>query len=363
MKISIGTKIQKGPWGGGNLFAINISRYLEEKGHKVVYNLKDNDIDIILLTDPRADSESASFDHYDIFYYKNFINPNTVVFHRINECDERKGTNYINKYYIKANKVADATIFVSSWLMKIYNEQGLVTNNQKVILAGADKNIFNTSSRVKWNKTSKLKIVTHHWGADWNKGFEIYKQIDEKLDEKEFSDFFEFTFIGNLPNGFKFNNASHINPLVGVELARKLKENNIYLTASVNEPSGNHHIEAAQCGLPLLYINSGGIPEYCKGYGVSFESSEFFNKLLELKANYQDYFNKVSNYPNNSVKMSSEFLSFFEEIKSRKIDISASKVSKSNLIIRSVYKFIIIIRKLILTNRIKSIITHAIFKK
>ena len=77
------------------------------------------------------------------------------------------------------------------------------------------------------------------------------------------------------------------------------KENNIYLTASVNEPSGNHHIEAAQCGLPLLYINSGGIPEYCKGYGVSFESSEFFNKLLELKTNYQDYFNKVNNYPNN----------------------------------------------------------------
>ena len=174
---------------------------------------------------------------------------------------------------------------------------------------------------------------------------------------------FKFTFIGNLPNGFKFNNASHINPLVGIELARKLKENNIYLTASVNEPSGNHHIEAAQCGLPLLYINSGGIPEYCKGYGVSFEASELFNRLLELKTNYQDYFNKVNNYPNNSIKMSSEFLSFFEEIKSRKIDISASKVSKSNLIIRSVYKFIIIIRKLILTNRIKSIITHAIFKK
>ena len=30
MKISIGTKIKDGPWGGGNLFAINLKNYLEK---------------------------------------------------------------------------------------------------------------------------------------------------------------------------------------------------------------------------------------------------------------------------------------------------------------------------------------------
>ena len=29
MKISIGTNIKDGPWGGGNLFAINLKNYLE----------------------------------------------------------------------------------------------------------------------------------------------------------------------------------------------------------------------------------------------------------------------------------------------------------------------------------------------
>ena len=29
MKVSIGTKIKEGPWGGGNLFAINLKKYLE----------------------------------------------------------------------------------------------------------------------------------------------------------------------------------------------------------------------------------------------------------------------------------------------------------------------------------------------
>ena len=52
MKISIGTKIKDGPWGGGNLFAINLKNYLESNGHKVFHDLDEDDIDIILITEP-----------------------------------------------------------------------------------------------------------------------------------------------------------------------------------------------------------------------------------------------------------------------------------------------------------------------
>ena len=54
MKISIGSHIIEGPWGGGNLFIINLSNYLIKEGHTVVYDLIDKDIDLILLTDPRG---------------------------------------------------------------------------------------------------------------------------------------------------------------------------------------------------------------------------------------------------------------------------------------------------------------------
>ena len=60
MKVSIGTKIQEGPWGGGNLFAINLKNYLTTKGHQVVSNLYDDDIDIVLITEPRKSSESSA---------------------------------------------------------------------------------------------------------------------------------------------------------------------------------------------------------------------------------------------------------------------------------------------------------------
>ena len=52
MKISIGTNIKDGPWGGGNLFAINLTNYLRENGHEVIYDLNESNIDIILMTEP-----------------------------------------------------------------------------------------------------------------------------------------------------------------------------------------------------------------------------------------------------------------------------------------------------------------------
>ena len=73
MKISIGTNIKDGPWGGGNLFAINLKNYLINSGHDVVTNLEDNDIDLILLTEPRKTSESSAFTHIDILKYRQFV--------------------------------------------------------------------------------------------------------------------------------------------------------------------------------------------------------------------------------------------------------------------------------------------------
>ncbi len=59
MKISIGSKIFDGPWGGGNLFVINLKNYLIDKGHEVIHDLSSDDIDLILMTQPLKKSESA----------------------------------------------------------------------------------------------------------------------------------------------------------------------------------------------------------------------------------------------------------------------------------------------------------------
>ena len=126
MKVSIGSRIVNGPWGGGNLFVKNLSNYLEQNGHKVIYDLGEKDIDLILLTDPRSRKESSStFNHLDIQKYKKYINPEVSVVQRINECDERKNTTGTNQIYLEASNVADRVIFVSGWLRDLYVNIGM----------------------------------------------------------------------------------------------------------------------------------------------------------------------------------------------------------------------------------------------
>ena len=144
MKVSIGSRIIDGPWGGGNLFVVNLKKFLQKNGHSVIHDLCDKDIDIILLTDPRSRKESSStFNHEDIKKYKKFVNPNVVVIQRINECDERKGTDYINKYYLDASECADHVVFVSNWLKQIYVSIGMPESKTSVIMSGADEKVFN----------------------------------------------------------------------------------------------------------------------------------------------------------------------------------------------------------------------------
>jgi hypothetical protein len=315
MKISIGTNIKEGPWGGGNLFAINLRNYLIKEGHNVVHNLKDEDIDIILITEPRKTSESSAFTHIEVLDYLSYVKSDTLVVHRFNECDERKNTNYVNKYLINANKVADHTIFVSDWLKQLYFNQGLIRDNLDVIYAGADENIFNRNNHIKWDSTGPIKLVTHHWGANWNKGFDFYLTLDDLIEKAEWKNKIEFTYIGNIPQKANFKNSSIIKPLSGAFLADEIKKNHIYITGSINEPSGNHHIEASQCGLPVLYINSGGILEYCNNYGVMFNNKEDFEeKLLNLIENYSTFSKKLESYPFSASKMSSDYLNLFEKM-------------------------------------------------
>ena len=331
MKISIGTNIKEGPWGGGNLFAINLKKYLQSKGHTVVHDLLDSDIDLILITEPRKTSESSAFTHFDVLNYIKFVNNETLVFHRINECDERKNTNFTNKYIINANLVSDYTIFVSTWLKNLYEAQGINKRNNYVILAGSDKTIFNRESFIPWNRTEKLKLVTHHWGANWNKGFSTYAKLDQLLEDTYWNSKIEFTYIGNIPDNFKFKNSNHIPPLSGKKLAESIKKNHLYLTASLNEPSGNHHIEGAQCGLPVLYIDSGGIHEYCNGYGVIYDEYNFEEKLKEIMENYEIYIKEVKDYPFSSEKMSKNFEDLFLEALEKKDEIVRSRVDSINV--------------------------------
>jgi len=340
IKVSLGMSLKKGPWGGGNQFGHAMSNKLKQEGWNITYDLKDRDLDIIILIDPRKQSSSATYSHRDIEYYLKYINPKAIVIHRINECDERKGTSGVNNQIINGNRCADYSVFISSWLKSLYDKQGINNDNSSVVFNGADSKIFYAKDRIERKKNVELRLVTHHWGANWLKGFDIYDQLDQMLSQNKWRDLISFTYIGQLPQNFNFNNAKYIEPLSGIELADELRRHHVYLTASRNEPAGMHHIEGALCHLPLLYVESGALPEYCHGFGISFTPEYFEEKLLEMMDNYDHWISKMPSYPHTAQKMCGEYYTLFTKLVENRNEILEQRMPLPKSAVTQKYSYL-----------------------
>jgi len=289
MKILINRKIVQGPWGGGNNFVKSFHDSLLSS-HQIVYDLSHNDIDLIVMIDPRYDDCGISIN--EIFAYKQ-KNPKVKILHRINECDARKNTNDIDKLLLASNKIADETVFISEWLRDYFIERGFNKKNH-VIYNGCNTSHFYPLKNPE-NKTidNPIKIVTHHWSDNWMKGFDVYRYLDqlcEKNPEK-----YQFTYIGRYAKEYIPKHTIVIPPKSGKELGDELRKHDIYITASRWEPCGMHHIEGAASGLPVIYhTEGGGIVEGCKNHGLSFRNVEEIPERLEdVKRSYKKLISKI----------------------------------------------------------------------
>ena len=155
-----------------------------------------------------------------------------------------------------------------------------------------------------------MRFVTHHWGGNWLKGFDVYSMIDSLLDRDYFRNLLSLTYIGNLPSGFKFTNVRYVPPLDGVNLANELRQHHAYITASVFEPGGNHQNEGALCGLPLMYRRSGCFEEYCHGFGVDFDLHDFDASLAHFFAEYPALVRRMDSYPHTSARTCQKYFIF-----------------------------------------------------
>ncbi len=326
MKIAIGMRPYSGPWGGGNRFVAALCEALRRAGHTVVHELADDDIDFLLMTDPRLRSPNVTFSAGAILRYLTFRNPNALAIHRINECDERKNEAFINHKLVRANYVADVTVFVGEWLSLLPVWQRHLRQPWFVVRNGADERMFNPSGFTPWQGKGQLRLVTHHWGYHEYKGFDIYRQLDDMLADPAWRNRIEFTYVGNLPAGFAFKHARHLKPLDGVDLARELQAHHAYVTGSIGEPGGNHQNEGALCGLPLLYRESGCLPEYCEGFGISFANSEEFPPALErLIKNYHDLVVQMTSYPHTATRMARSWLDLFHSLDLERAEIVGAR--------------------------------------
>jgi len=335
LKISINAKRITSAYGGGNQAANALEDYLVKKGHYVYRKLIPN-LDVILIFSSKS-SFNNTYDYDDILDYI-YAYPNTVVIQRVNSCDEQRGTDLgINSSMLRNNQLADYTVFISKFVKELFEAKGMKSQeNSQIILNGGDSKIFYPSKSKNIDK--KFKIVTHHWSSNFMKGFDIYERLDQLLDTQPFKDLFEFTYIGNMPLGVILKKTVVIEPLFGSNLAEHLRNHHIYLTAARNEAAGMHHIEGMLCGLPVLYLNSGALPEYCKPFGIEYSLINFEEKLMEIKNQYYALQKKVLNCNYTSKQMASQFEKIIIELVSKKRTNPKLGAKKSKVLINKLVR-------------------------
>ena len=308
MKIFFNRVPRNEPYGGGNQFLIGITSLLESSGFEVVYHLE-KDVDLIFMMDPRPGDIGYSIQH--IFNFKRQF-PETKVIHRVNECDKRKGTKEIDDLLLAGMNLSDRVIFISEWLKQHFREKGY-KGNSDVIYNGCNLDHF--FPEVNKKPSRNLRLVTHHWSDNWMKGFDLYNRLDRYITENPNSGL-EFTYIGRYFKDYTPVSTKIVSPTFGKDLGDKIREHDVYVTASRFEPCGMHHIEGSASGLPVLYHrDGGGINELCTRHGIEFDNfEEFLEAVNVIKDKREEYQAKID-YPYLSLdRCLSEYLKVIKEM-------------------------------------------------
>jgi glycosyltransferase involved in cell wall biosynthesis len=178
--------------------------------------------------------------------------------------------------------LAAATVVQSAWTYERIVEMGYQPVKPVIIHNAVDSDVFHARDRRAFDRERKIRLISTSWSDNPRKGGPVYKWIEEHLDWSRF----EYTFVGRVSE--RFDRIRQIAPVPSRELAGLLREQDIYVTASHNDPCSNALIEALACGLPALYLNEGGHPELVGHGGLAFnELDEIFPQLEKLIANYE----------------------------------------------------------------------------
>lgn len=303
-RVAINMRPTSSPWGGGNQWLRQMVRYLGERGYRVSFDLRGR-VDLIVLADPRVGG-LVTFGPEEIHAHKERF-PDVYCLHRVNECDQRKGTQFMDDLLARANKVADFTVFVSQWLLDYHAARWFDRKSpHRVIVNGADPAIFHPLGGEVFGEGKPLRLVTHHWSDNWMKGFEVYREVDRLIAEEELPGT-ELWVIGRWPREIRWRAARTHGPTRGAALASLLRQCHVYITASRWEPGPMHPIEAAQCGLPVLYHeDGGGIVELGRRYGVGFRD-DVRGAILETRERYAELRSRVLEHAPSGDQMCVEY--------------------------------------------------------
>jgi len=309
--VAINLRPRAGSWGGANQWTSQVVRWLEFNGWRVVFDLR-RVPDAVIMTHTGLSSHTTfGADEVEALKAKN---PGVPCLHRINDNDIRKESGEMDLLLERSSRVADHTVFVSEWLRDYHASKWFdVSRPHSVITPGADPRFFHPLGGARLDQGSPLRLVTHHWSDNWNKGFDVYQAIDDLI-ARRLRNKFELWVIGRWPEILDWKSARTIGPASGAELAGLLRQCHGYVSASRFEPGAMHVAEGLQCGLPLLYHkDSGGTVEHGRKFGMEI-SGDLEATLAEFAVRLPDLRRRLIAGPPSGSKMSAEYLQLVQRL-------------------------------------------------
>jgi glycosyltransferase involved in cell wall biosynthesis len=164
------------------------------------------------------------------------------------------------------NELADATILQSRYSLEKHEELGLDLRNPAVIHNAVDPSIFHPPAQRE--RHERLRVITTSWSDNPRKGADVLTWLDRHLD----FDRYELTFAGNTQATFE--RIRVVAPLPSADLADLLRTQDVFLAPSRDDPCSNALLEGLACGLPAVFVRSGGHPELVGDGGVGFDDPE-----------------------------------------------------------------------------------------
>lgn len=269
------------PTGGGHQFLRAFKKQVELSGLRVENNKISQTTRACLLNSFNFSEKRLSIlCRNSVLYVHRVDGPIDVYRGRDDGVD--RGIQAVNQ------KFANKTIFQSQYSLKKHLELGMEFKNPVVIMNAADPEIFHSQGRSLFSRNQKVRLIASSWSDNINKGALAYQWLDEHLDWNRY----EMTFVGRSPIIFK--NIQMLPAVDSYRMAELFRSHDVYITASKNDPCSNSLIEAMTCGLPAIYLKSGGHPEIVQQAGVGFDSAEEIPEALEqVSGQYEAFQSRI----------------------------------------------------------------------
>jgi glycosyltransferase involved in cell wall biosynthesis len=264
--LAIVHRFRPAPYGGSNQFLTALRRELRGRGLHVSDGAVGRKTRACLLHSYLVDAEDIRSRLHDGLRVVHRVDGPIALYRGTDDGSDQK--------IVEINhELAQATIFQSHWSLEAHRAAGIELREPVVIPNAVDPRVFFPAPAAP--PGARVRLIATSWSDNPNKGGETLRWLAQVLDPNRF----ELTFVGRTQIDLA---PARVVPAVDSDgVAALLREHDVYLAPSLNDPCSNALIEALACGLPAIYARSGGHPELVGEGGFGFDEREQIPDLLD----------------------------------------------------------------------------------